>query len=290
MRVAGFTFIRNGIKFDYPFRESLLSLLPLCDEIIVAVGDSDDTTTEEIRLLNSPKIKIIETKWDPKLREGGKILAQQTNIALSHVHADWAIYLQADEVLHEKDYDSILLAMKSYLHQPVVEGLLFSYYHFFGSYDYIGISRRWYRREIRIVRPQSGLTSWGDAQGFRINGRKLKVKLIDAHIYHYGWVKPPFIQQAKQLSFHALWHPDKWIERTIGTAEEYDYLSNAGKLEKFKGTHPSVMSDRINSQSWKFDYDEHRTQIPLKERISDFIEKKTGKRIGEYKNYILIED
>lgn len=288
MHVVGFTFVRNGIKFDYPFRESILSLLPLCDEVIVVAGDSEDSTTEEIRRLQSPKIRIIETVWDPFIREGGKILAQQTNVALSHVHGDWGIYLQADEVLHENDYDTIRNAMELYQPKSEVEGLLFSYYHFFGSYAYVGHSRRWYRREIRIVRPLPGLTSWGDAQGFRINTRKLRVKLIDAHIYHYGWVKPPNVQMEKQRSFHTLWHPVEWVEKYLGSKSEYDYLTNAGKLRLFTGTHPAVMLERIQSQHWAFEYDETKIRVPVKELLLDWIETKFGYRIGEYKNYTLI--
>lgn len=289
MRVVGFTFIRNGIKFDYPFRESLLSLLPLCDEVIVAAGDSDDTTTEEIRLLHSPKIKIIETQWDPTLRKGGKVLAQQTNIALSHVNGDWGIYLQADEVLHEKDYETIRKAMERYKDNKNVEGLLFSYYHFFGDYWHIGTSRRWYRREIRIVKPQEGLESWGDAQGFRRNGRKLRVALIDAHIYHYGWVKPPVIQQAKQRTFNTLWHPEEWVRKHVGIADAYDYAAHAGRLKVFEGTHPAIMHERISSQNWHFEYDEKKARENFKDTFLNFIERKTGYRIGEYKNYTLLK-
>lgn len=46
MRVAGFTIIRNILRFDYPFRESILSALPLCEVFFVGLGDSDDGTEE----------------------------------------------------------------------------------------------------------------------------------------------------------------------------------------------------------------------------------------------------
>ena len=44
MKVTGFTFIRNAIRYDYPVKEAILSILPLCDEFVVAVGKSDDDT------------------------------------------------------------------------------------------------------------------------------------------------------------------------------------------------------------------------------------------------------
>ena len=161
------------------------------------------------------------------------------------------------------------------------------YKHFYGSYAYIGSSRRWYRREIRVVRPQSGVQSWGDAQGFRILGRKLHVKLVDVPVYHYGWVKPPAIQQLKQKTFNTLWHSDAWVSRHVGTANEYDY-TNGGKLSAYEGTHPAVMAERIQKQNWVFTYDPAEIKQPLKERMLDAIESTCGWRIGEYKNYIMM--
>jgi len=287
MKIAGFTFIRNGVIYDYPFLESIQSLLPLCDELIIAVGRSDDNTLEQIKSLKSSKIRIIETIWDDELRKSGTILSQQTNLALDQVAGDWAVYLQADEVLHEKDYSAVRNAMNTYRNINEVEGLLFNYKHFYGSYGYIGDSRRWYRREIRIVRPSDKVRSWGDAQGFRIGGRKLRVKLIDAAVYHYGWVKPPDIQQLKQRYFNKLWHPDKWLDHHIGDVAEYDY-SKGGKLKLFEGTHPEVMRKRVDSQNWHFQYDRKKIRQQLKEKMLDSIEKRLGWRIGEYKNYKII--
>jgi glycosyltransferase involved in cell wall biosynthesis len=284
MTVSGFTFIRNGTTFGYPFIESLQSLLPLCNEIIVAVGKSDDDTLERIQSLNEPKIKIIQTTWDESMRKDGAILAQQTNIALQHVTGDWAIYLQADEVLHEKDYPTVRHAMELCLSQREIEGLLFGYKHFYGSYQYIGNSRRWYRREIRIVRPNIGVQSWSDAQGFRIHGQKLHVKLIDACVYHYGWVKPPAIQQLKQQHFNKLWHSDDWMIDNIADVAEYDYRSG-GKLKLFSETHPAVMRDRVAKQYWDFEYSPEKVTQSFKERFLDAIEAKIGWRIGEYRNY-----
>jgi len=287
MKIIGFTFVRNGVIYDYPFLESIQSLLPLCDELIIAVGQSEDSTLEQIKSLQSSKIRIIETIWDDTLRNSGTILSQQTNLALDQVDGDWAIYLQADEVLHEKDYSIIRNAMNLYFNMNVVEGLLFNYNHFYGSYNYIGDSRRWYRREIRIVRPSNKVRSWGDAQGFRSNGRKLSVKLIDAAIYHYGWVKPPEIQQLKQKYFNKLWHSDDWVNHHISNTAEYDY-SQGGKLKLFEGTHPAVMSNRVQKQNWHFEYKRDKLQQSLKEKLLDSVEKKFGWRIGEYKNYIMI--
>ncbi len=200
MKVSGFTFIRNAIKFDYPIVEAITSILPLCDEFVVMLGDSEDGTKKLLESINSSKIKIYESTWDENLREGGKILAVETNKALEKISpdSDWAFYIQGDELVHEKYLPAIKEAMQKWKDDKRVEGLLFNYAHFYGSYDYVGDSTQWYRREVRIIRPHAGIYSFRDAQGFQKKGRPLRVKNANAEVYHYGWVKPPSRQQEKQ--------------------------------------------------------------------------------------------
>ncbi|HEY6159999.1 MAG TPA: glycosyltransferase family 2 protein [Bacteroidia bacterium] len=291
MKVSGFTFVRNAIKFDYPIVEAIHSILPLCDEVIVAVGNSEDGTLELIRNISSPKIKIIETVWDDRLREGGQVLAIETNKAFAAISpdSDWCFYIQGDEVLHEKYLPAVKEAMARWKDDKHVEGLLFNYTHFYGSYDYVGDARRWYKKEIRVIRNDKNITSYKDAQGFRKKkGDKLKVKPLEAWIYHYGWVKPPAAQQAKQKSFHKMWHDDEWMKQNIADVNEFDY-SKIDSLEKFTGTHPQVMQDRIKKMNWKFTFDPSQKKFPLKARILYFFEKKFGWKIGEYKNYHLLK-
>ncbi len=287
MTISGFSFIRNGIRYGYPFLESIQSILPVCDEFVIAVGRSEDATLQKIRSLKSRKIRIVRTEWDESLRTGGRILAEQTNIALKHTSGDWAFYLQADEVVHEHDLERIRDAALRYLPDQTVEGLLFDYRHFYGSYRYIGCSRRWYRREIRIVRNGIGVRSWGDAQGFRIGGRKMRVKHVGAPIYHYGWVKPPEVQQRKQQTFNRLWHSDEWVKEHVGQAESYDY-STGGRLDRFEGTHPAVMKKRVEKENWRFVYDERSVREPFTDRALNWIERLTGYRLAEYRNYRLV--
>jgi glycosyltransferase involved in cell wall biosynthesis len=113
MKVSGFTIVRNALKYDYPIVEAISSILPICDEVIVAVGKSDDDTLNLIRSIDSSKIKIVETVWNDALREGGRVLADETNKALAACakDSDWCFYIQGDEVIHEADHPAILDAM-----------------------------------------------------------------------------------------------------------------------------------------------------------------------------------
>jgi hypothetical protein len=287
--VSGFTIARNVVQGDYPLREAVESVLPLVDEMVIAVGRSEDDTLEYVRSIASTKIRIIETVWDDTLRKGGVVLAVETNKALDACNpkADWCIYIQADECLHEADYPEIRKAMETHLTDHGVEGLLFDYKHFYGSYDFLADSRRWYRREVRIIRRHEAIRSYSDAQGFRKNDHeKLHVKPSGGTVYHYGWVKHPEAQNRKLVQSSRFWHGDEYVQR-IADAGSFDY-GGIDSLSHFKGTHPGVMQERIQRINWKFDADPTRKRLGLKNRFLYFIEKLTGWRPGEFRNYRLL--
>ena len=287
MKTAGFTFIRNAILYDYPILEAIKSILPLCDLFVVAVGQSDDDTRELISSIQDPKIRIIDTIWDDSLRAGGRVLAVETDKAFQAIpeEFDWCFYIQGDECVHEEDLPAIRRAMEDYKEDKRVEGLLFNYRHFYGSYDFIGISRRWYRKEVRIIRNDKSIISWRDAQGFRKkDGSKLNVKPADAHIHHYGWVRHPEAQQLKQRNFNKLWHSDEAVEKMVGEEMVYEY-DGSEPLERYSGTHPAVMEARIQAVNWRFNGNPEQAGWSLKDRFSSLMERLFGWRPGEYRNY-----
>ena len=105
-----------------------------------------------------------------------------------------------------------------------------------------------------IIRNDKNIRSWKDAMSFRKNGEKLHVKHINATIYHYGWVKEPVLQQQKRIEFHKLWHPDEWIQKNHSQEPVYEY-NDVDTLEKFTGTHPALMANRIKRADWNFTFD-----------------------------------
>ncbi len=291
MKVSGFTFVKNAIKYGYPVVESIRSVLPIVDEMIVCLGDSEDETNKLIESIGSDKIKIIHSVWDDGLREGGKVLAVETDKAMdaTATGSDWLFYIQADEVVHEKYHAMIVAAMKKYAADQRVEGLLFNYYHFYGSYKYIGDGRKWYSKEIRVIRNKKSIRSYLDAQGFRWNdNRKLNVKLIDAYIYHYGWVRNPLTMHQKNKDFGRLW-AGKQNEQQQPEPDEkndrFDY-SNIDSVTLFKGTHPAVMKELVNKEDWDFAMDVKTKNFKnTKHRLLYFLWKNFGVRPFEYSNY-----
>jgi len=253
MRVSGFTIIRNGVQFGYPFVESIRSLLPLVDEMVVMVGDSEDDTLGQVRRIGSDKLVIAESVWDPNRYVGGEVMAHQTNLALDRCTGDWCFYLQADEVIHEDDHDRIRAAMQRTLPRRQIEGLSFRYRHFVG--DYAIHNPLPYRRQVRIVRNGIGIRSIGDACGFGRNGRKLRARFggrsrpTGAWIYHYGWVRPPTVMTCKTEHFAALYTGSRPPPPKGEKMEAWLY--DLSTCVPYQGTHPAVMRNRIEAKDWE---------------------------------------
>ena len=287
MKVCGFTFVRNGTKFDYPFEEAIRSILPICDKIIVAVGNSEDDTLERVKAID-PKVTVIETVWDDSLREGGKVLAAETDKAFQAIPSDydWAFYIQGDEVVHEKYLPVIKKGMHDFINQPNVDGLLFNYTHFFGSYDYVGLKYSWYRKEIRVIRNDKNIFSYKDAQGFRKKpNEKLQVKLINASIFHYGWAREPEALQGKEKSKVRFYHNDNWISQNFSRSDKYEYDSMPEPIRKFNDTHPQVMLERVKRKNWLFNPNLSLKYSSFKDKFKRVMGNLTGWYPGEYKNY-----
>ena len=288
MKISGFTIIRNAIINDYPAVEAITSILPVVDEMIVSVAKSDDETEELIRSIGSPKIKIVQSEWDLSQLPGGRVMALETDKAMQHISAetDWAFYIQCDEVVHEKYHQTILDACSDQLNDKSIMGLVFSYVHFYGTYDYYGDSRRWYNKEIRIIRNDPRIYSFRDAQGFRMDGKRLPCKLINASIYHYGWVKNPILMDRKLRNLSNNWMGKAMKERLQNIDGIFNY-DEFDSLERFKGSHPQVMLKRISEKNWNLDIDVSKKRFTIKKWILYIIEKLTGKRLFTFRNYEL---
>ena len=308
MTISGFTILRNGGKLFYPVAESIRSILPLVDEFVIALGegDDDDNTLEIIASIGSPKIRIVNTKWDIVAYPDGTEYAHQTDIARTECKGDWLFYLQSDEVVHERDHDVIRDACTQYLNDPNVEGFLFHYYHFWGDYAHYLPFHGWYEREIRIVRNDPNIHSFGDAQSFRViknfdgksyrkkeGTRKLNVVLLPARIYHYGWVRPPHVMDRKGKLMQMYFRGGEAKQETA-----FDY-GPMKRIPTFIATHPAVMKERIARFHWAASLNYDRDATPdrplmkherLKYRIITWIERLFfgGRQALGYSNWNII--
>ncbi|MCF6352612.1 MAG: glycosyltransferase family 2 protein [Cyclobacteriaceae bacterium] len=311
MTISGYTFVRNATKLAYPLKESILSILDLVDEFVIAFieGDIDDNTLEVIQSIKTNKIKIIEATWEPERFKQNTLYSYLSDVAKNECTGDWLFYLQVDEVVHEKYLPIIKKACEKYLPNTKIEGLLFHYRHFWGDYNHCFTHHGWYPSEIRIIRNLPEIHSWRDAQSFRFYSqfeattdfyqskkfaRKLYVAQIPTEIYHYGWVRPPFTMSTKQDRMVKTWDSSKREVKIV----DYDY-GPLNKVPKFTENHPRVMQERIKKLDWEKDLQysgkilEGRALYKhekLKYRIRSWIELNLlgGREIGGFKNYKIV--
>ena len=290
MKVSGFTFLRNGQKLGYPFVPSIRSILPLVDEFVIALGPCDDDTEKMVREISDPKIRIIPTTWNERMRGdysvGGFVYGQQKSIALFNCTGDWAFYLEADEVLHENDLPKIRAAMEKHLNDERVEALAFDYLHFYGNKNTIAWSPGWYRSEVRVLR--NTIPAWSSEALFFnvVEGHKRSRYPRAAHtgatIYHYGWVRSQAQMDLKLADVQKYWDDSK------PKAMDYSQV-DAGALKLFAGAHPRVVQDWLPKTEGMFQAapNYQLTSREKKHRRMRWLEKTFGLRFDK-KHYRLV--
>ncbi len=285
--MSGFTIVRNAIKLDFPLEASIRSILPICDEVVVNVGKSEDGTLELVRGIRDPKIRILETEWDMSLQN--RVLGEETLRAMRACVHPWGVYIQADEVLHERGAEALARAIDEHDADDRVEGLLVQYLHFYGDMDTVARNRRWYRREVRSVRldPALDIRPYQGAQGFRVGpqNRRIRARVTQAPMFHYGWARPAQALKAKREESRVIypWSKEREARKPL--------LPWFPGLTRFNGTHPAVAQDWVNAR--RVDT-ERRVEPPrlrpefLRFYASDMIERLTGARVFEFRNYTVV--
>ena len=286
--LSGFTLVRNAVKLDFSIVPAIRSLLEVCDEVVVNVGKSEDDTRDLVASVNDPRVRILDTEWD--FTKKNIMLSIETQRAMDACRGSWGIYIQADEVLHERGARILKEKVTEWDGDSRVEGLLVKYLHFYGGFDQIATSRRWYRREVRCIRLGKDIRPYQGAQGFRVGPeyRKIRARPTDAEMFHYGWARPArAIKQKLEISKTIYpWGGDRFDKE-----QARGYLEWIPLLRRFTGTHPRAALDWIAERA----HDPERVIGPrrlkaehLRFYISDWIERLTGARVFEFRNYELV--
>lgn len=288
MKISGFCIVRNAERLDFPVAASIRSILPICDEVVVNVGRSDDRTLDIIKAIQDPKIRILETEWD--FERGAALLREETLRAMRSCRHPWGVGIQADEVLHEAGLAPLREAIEATGEGGPVEGLVVRYHHIFGRPDLEAVNRRWYRREVRAVRldPAVGVEPYRDAQGFRVfpGARRVRARLVDAEMFHYGWLRSAAALRARGEVDRAL-YPGRWVP----PSEQAAVLRWFPGLRPFPGSHPRVAREWVEARA----QDPDRVITPpffhleqLRFYASDLVERMSGSRPFEFRNYTLV--
>ena len=281
--ISGFSIIRNATLLDFPLEASIASVLPAVDEFVIAVGRSEDDTLERVRAITDPRVRIVETEWDVSL--GSAVLSTETNRAMAACCHPWGIYIQADEVLEDGAAEALRKRIHEAHNHPRVEGLVVDYLHFYGSFDVVGVSRRWYRREVRAVRLDRDIHSYGDAQGFRVGpaSRRVRCRKSGVRMLHYSSARPTWALRAKRDQDRVIYATERRKDPSRPLLPWFPGLRH------FRGPHPVAVADWIAAREGEGSYVEppHFHPEHLRIWLSMGIERLTGWRPFEFRNYTL---
>ncbi len=286
--LSGFTLVRDAVRLDFPIIPAIRSVLEVCDEVVVNVGRSNDGTRDLVAGIDDPRVRIIDSEWDMSQRN--VVLSIETRRAMDACRGRWAIYIQADEVLHEDGARLLRDHVREWDGDERVEGLLVRYLHFYAGFDTVARSRRWYRREVRCVRLGRDIRPYQGAQGFRVGprNRRIRARLTDATMYHYGWARPARAIQAKHEVSKTMY---PWRREAAEQALRARTLEWIPLLAPFTGRHPAAAAEWIAAR--RDDPDRmlgprHFKLEHLRFYASDWIERVTGARLFEFRNYTVV--
>lgn len=104
--ISGYTTTRNCVEMDYPFEESILSMLEFCDEVVVLdSSDKDDGTIERLTDLaeKDGRITVMHVDIDWKAPNHGVYDGMTKGMAREKCTGDFLWQFDVDEVMHEDD-------------------------------------------------------------------------------------------------------------------------------------------------------------------------------------------
>jgi hypothetical protein len=236
MIIKGLTIIKNGGSLGFPYKESILSILPICDEFIVLLDtQTNDTTKSKLQSLKSNKIKIID--YDSNSDSLKDSLIED---------CDWVFCLKPDEVTHEK-YLSTIIKTCDKESGNNTEALSLELINFWGDYDHFQDGYGWEHIARKIFKKSAirGITELIDIAFW---GKEIEydTQEISAKLHKYTWVRPPQIMQKTIME-----NPEKkeFADYLHTEHKNFDY-GTLDILGLFHETHPRAMCPRISKMNW----------------------------------------
>ncbi len=205
--LGGVLFVRNGIKYDYPFQQAIECLKDFCDKVVVVVVDGEDNTIDVVKSIpNIDRIIYSSSEWEFTKNEGSERLSIFTNAGINYLSSQYpnishVFVLQADEIVHEDCYEiirgicdekadySMYMCARINLWGTPIQYL-----------DYPANGQPCSTQIVRLAKMKDTPYAYGDAESISVmnNIDKLNLKATGhIRIYHAGFIRDPFIHPGK---------------------------------------------------------------------------------------------
>jgi glycosyltransferase involved in cell wall biosynthesis len=187
MKLSLYTFVRDGLKYDFHVVEMLKHHLPLVDELIVNEGYSTDGTFEQISHID-PKIQVFRSQWgDPT---SWAWYCQFKNEARKRCTGDWCVYLDCDEFIPEWQFEPL----RRHLADTSEDLVAIDVINFYANYRVLHAHPEkvhWPSRKLAIHRNRPNIEFWGDGSNVRVIGQDITwpPPPYEFSCHHFGYVR-----------------------------------------------------------------------------------------------------
>ncbi len=248
MTLSVVTAVNEPLTREFYLKELLISAIPIADEIVIISGEQGGHTSygnqEIAQILDElskegydlTKINMFFNPWEVRMKKN--MYWMQKSVAISHATCDYVLRLDADEVIHEKDYDKIKQCL-----ELGHDAYTFKTLHFYkdfntlkGGKNKVDDNNPWYERRPYLFK--NGLGIYENQQDLvDVNGNYLDCKHTSVEIFHVGHVRGKKAYIDKKNAIEKSYHED-WEDIT-----EFEWDKEG--LSKFEGIHPKAMEERV---------------------------------------------
>lgn len=267
--ISGIVPVRNAFNLEYTLAETVESLLPVCDEVVISDGESTDGTQEFIRdwMTREPKIKLCVYDW-PNPQGDVDFYVTWLQSLRCHASCTFVLQLDADEILSEHSYPTIE-RFKAETNPDDRVSLWCRRYNFWKDAQHLiphGVCLG--HRVVRIG-PQS---VWMPSDGPHPKGSEMIAMAVDSNveIFHYGFLRrrEAFFLKARELQkmFFNSYDPrlaaverklilegEKAGENWMVEIENVEWIN---RLIPFSQTHPLVARSWLVARGYKLNGDD----------------------------------
>lgn len=103
MKISGYVCARNAVLLDYSLMEAVRSLIPVCDEVVVSDGESEDSTVDLVKSIGDSRVRVITYPW-PSPNRDIHFLTDWLNWTRERLSYEYQITVDADEILAPSAY------------------------------------------------------------------------------------------------------------------------------------------------------------------------------------------
>ncbi len=241
--IGGTLILRDGDKWDYPWRQAVKSILPVCSEVVICDGGSTDGTLEAVRewMKQEPKLRLVEWPCPPPSADW---LMDWWNYAREHLTTPWHFFITADECLHEDSYDEVLRFVERH---PGRSALCHTRNFWFNPQRLIPHGHCCGYLGYRLT-PQH---MWMPAD--HPHAKSVATEAVgvttDIEVYHYNWMRKESAYLEKEKNLQRLWSgvSDPRLEGVeLSDWKRLDFFSDP--LISFTKPHPRVMWDWLKER------------------------------------------